>query len=515
MRAVRAKRRRESGAIAVLMAFTMTIIMGFAAFGFDLSYVRLARTEMMNATDAATHAAAIALSSTGDAGKAQENAISVAASNTVLGNSVLLTNADIGFGSYDFTTKTYVAGANPATAVQITGAKISGGNGYIQATFGRIFGIADMNVSRTAMAAFANRYFQVQLQVSDDWICDIDNAAAGAVAFLDFLVGPGGSQTDWIGLDTFTGMTRTLTPQMNVRQRAALDIRPVWLPDATTLGVVQGSWSGSSPPPPPQTRGIAVCSKGNAPAHTFPGPPVLPANPGGYRQCPPIASAGLLPTAQQYAFPNHDGWTNPVLRCSDGGPAGLFAGTDLGAAIHDAAVKLKAVAQTYEPKVIILIANGVPMACTGIGGGSLCGHTYGGDGVPPPAGKVSSDYWDPCCANGLTCGANVTHKGYTFGGGDWGDGSPSNSPNGGTACTAAHTLVEKAMDEADLAAADGIDIFVIGFFRDPNPAGLSQSFLLNLSRGEGVGKGVLTNDSTQIGALMKKIPQHIPVAIVR
>jgi hypothetical protein len=237
---------------------------------------------------------------------------------------------------------------------------------------------------------------------------------------------------------------------------------------------------------------------------------VLPAVPSGYRQCPEISQVGVLPTAQQFAFPNH-GW---VQYCSDGGPPGLFAGTDLAQAIHDGAKKMTDIAQSFEPKTLVLIADGVPMACTGIGGGGLCGHTYGGDKVPPPPGMTSADFWNPCCANGLTCGANTSHNGYTFGGGDWGDGTPSNSPNGQAACDAAHTLVGNAMDEADKAAAAGVNIFVIGFFRNPDPLGISETFLMSLVRGPN-SSGTITSDAASIAGLLQKIPQRVPVVLAR
>jgi Flp pilus assembly protein TadG len=505
MRAVRPPRNRERGAIAVLLSLLMTVLMGFAALGFDLAYVRLAREEMMNATDAAAHAAGITLSITNDSSQAQAMAISVASKNTVLGSPVSISGSDITFGTYNFGTKSFVAGGSPPTAVQVNGAKTS--NGLVQLTFGRTLGLSTANTSQTATAAYINRYFQLELQISDDWICDIDNAADAAVSFLQFLNGPSGSQGDWIGLDVFTGNTKTMTNQMNVRTHYALDILPVWQRDATTMGIVQGSWPGTTPPAPPQTKGIAVCSKGNAPSYTFAGPPVLPANPGGYRQCPPVSKVGVLPTAQQYAFPNHT-W---VQYCSDGGPAGLYAGTDLGTAIHDGMAKIQAVAQTYEPKALVIITDGVPMACTGIGGGSLCGHTYGGDGVTPPSGKSSSDFWSPCCAAGLTCGSSYTVGGVSYGGGAWGDGYPGNSPNGDTACNAAHTLTQYAVSQADAAAAAGIDLFVIGFYNSATDT--SAKFAASLVRNKGV--AFITNDSTKLAGILQQIPSHLPVSIVR
>ena len=336
--------------------------------------------------------------------------------------------------------------------------------------------------------------------------------AAGAVAFLNYLNGPAGSQGDWIGLDMFTGSTKELTPLANIRLNydINLNILNLWQPDTSTLGVVQGLWGGPSPPPPPQTKGIAVCSKSNDPSpNGFVGPPALPAVPGGYRQCPSVSAVGVLPTAQQYAFPNH-GW---VQYCSAGGPPGLFAGTDLATALRDGAAKLETRSPgTYEPKALVLIADGTPMACTGIGGGSLCGHTYADDGVTPPSPKLPGDYWDPCCANGNSTCRQVTtsHLGFSYGGGASGDGNPANSPNGQAACDAAQQLVANAIDEANNAAAASIDVFTIGFFS--KLTGRSQSFLSSLVRGNGT--GIITTDSTQIGALLKNVPQHLPVSLV-
>jgi Flp pilus assembly protein TadG len=504
----------ERGAIAVLMAIALTVIMGFAAFGFDLAYVRLAREEMANATDAAAHAAGITLSITNSTDSATTEAINVAAKNTVLGSPMKLVASDLVFGSYDFGTKTFVTGAAPATAVKVTGQKTTYGDGLVKLTFGRVFGFTDANVTQAATAAYINRYFQVELQASDDWLCEIDNAADAAVDLLDYLNGPAGSQGDWIGLDEFTGRTQEITALMNVRTNyntGPNNIHFKWQRDTTVLGIQSQSWTGPNPPPAPQTRGITVCSKANGAPNGFGTPNVLPPAPGGYRQCPganpPVVP--VKPAGEQFAFPNH---AYLGLNCSDGGPAGLFAGTDLGAAINDGAAKLNAKGQSYEPHALILINDGTPMACTGIGGGGLCGHTYGGDGATPPSGKTSADYWSPCCANGLTCGANVTYNGYTFGGGDWGDGSPSNSPNGQAACDAAHQLVKNAMDAATNAANAGIDVFVIGFFRN-STTGVSQDFDTSLVRNHGT--GVITTDSSQISTLLKRIPLHLPVSLVR
>src|SRR3954452_22320157 len=87
------KRNGERGAIAVLMMLCMTILLGFAALGFDLSYVRLGRLQMENATDAAAHAAMIVLRGTNDTVQAKAAAIDIAHQHEVLGQAMKLTDA--------------------------------------------------------------------------------------------------------------------------------------------------------------------------------------------------------------------------------------------------------------------------------------------------------------------------------------------------------------------------------------------------------------------------------------
>jgi putative Flp pilus-assembly TadE/G-like protein len=552
---VRPARNRERGAIAVLMALVLTVVMYFAAIGFDLTYIRVAKLEMANATDAAAHAAAVALSATGNQGAATTAAITVAGENYVMGRSVVLTSADLVFGSYDFTAKTFTAGTTPATAVQVVGHTVSGGDGFVNYTFGRIFGLTDANVTQNATAASMNRYFQVELQTSDDWLCEIDNAASAAVQLLTYLNGSSGYQGDWIGLDVFTGVSKQFSPLMNVRQNynTGANLLNLWTPDTTTIGTVVGNppYTAATMPAPPQTKGIAVCSKANAilPAVAYEGtfvglapqPSIEDAAhnlipwPGGYRQCPnqgtlvPIAA-----TASQFPFPNHP-MSIAKLSCSDGGQAGLFAGTDLGAAITAGVNELSAVGVTgtdasgkpilsNEPRTLVLITDGIPMSCTGIGGGGLCGHRYSDDKVIPPAnsGLTTGSPWQPCCAGGLSCGSSFTvtdAKGNStsYGGGAWGDSNPAMSPNGDKACTAAHGLAQAAVDAADKADAKGIDVYVIGFFVDSATGGvgtgIGPDFASSLVRGKGT--ATITNSSAAIAGILKSIPGQVPVAIVR
>jgi hypothetical protein len=189
----------------------------------------------------------------------------------------------------------------------------------------------------------------------------------------------------------------------------------------------------------------------------------------------------------------------------------LWAGTDLAEAIRRGRGKLDAAAQPEEPKVLVLFTDGSPMVCTGPGGGGLCGSNN----------PATGSNWQPCCAGGLSCGAAWTDDaGHSWGASGWGDGNPNAGASGvitapatqtgGIACTAARDMVNAAIAEADAAAAQGINLFVIGFMA----AGRSADFAADLKRGP-LGQSFIFSDPTQMAANFQKIPSQIPVSIVR
>jgi len=478
MATVRPPRNPERGAIAILMFITLTVLMGFAALGFDLSYVRLARLEMKNATDAAAHAAMVELSLTNSTASASAQAIAIAHQNTVLGKPMTLTSADITFGSYNFKTKVFTANSAPYTAVQINSQRFSSDdpNGLVSLTFGRALGYTEADYTNAVQSAFVNRYFQLEVDITDSYICDINNAADAAVALLDYLGDPTqkvGTPGDWIGLDTFTGSALQMTPLMNLRYnwKSNANIRNTWARDGDTLTTSQ-------------TKGIAVCNKSDD-SPTF----------GGTRSCPTSAS---------FTYPNHS-W---VQHCSDGGGTyggyALYAGTDLGAAIKAGVNKLVAASQSYEPRTLIVVTDGSPMICTGIGGGGLCGTWNAATGAN----------WNPCCANGLTCGSTFTAGGTTYGGGAFGDGSPGAGASGaaGTAaCNQAHAMVTDAYTQAAAAASNNIALYTIGFFSSST----SKGALFSTALAQSPGYGVTTSDSTQLAALLKQIPASQSPSIMK
>jgi Flp pilus assembly protein TadG len=477
MRALRPARNREHGAIAVIMALCLTALMGFAALGFDLAYVRLARLEMKNASDAAAHAAILRLRSSSAATESLKAVDSrsagemVALANTVLGKPMTLQDDDFTFGTWDPSVKSFVAGSTPYTAVEINGVRetSASNDGYVQLTFGRALGYTESSVTEDTIGAFANRNFMIEMDVTPSYICDIDvGVQAAAELLVDLHTKNIGG--DKISLDVFTGKSVELTGFLNIRDNFDTIYNAWW---GGTYGSLYVSFLDGT-----KTSGIVVCNKSD---DTGPAPK------GGVFACPSGAA--------NRNYPNY-GW---VQHCSEDGPTGypvtLYAGTDIAAAITAGTNKLVANTQTWEPRVLIIVTDGSPMTCTGPGGGALCGDTYGSTGTTPPAGKTSSSPWDPCCADGLSC--TTSHS--------------AGSPNGATACTAATALKTAAVTAANTAAADNIDLFTIKV--NGAASDTSTIFIESLARNHGTGNWL--SSTAGLGALFTSIAGQVPVTLVK
>ena len=118
------------GAVVPLVAIMLPVIMIFAGFAVNLSYIELTRTELRISADAATRAAGRTLVSTNDFAAARAAARQAATRNTVGGSVLQLADTDIVFGEsqrtslgqrYSFTP----GGLNP-NAVQVNARRDSG-----------------------------------------------------------------------------------------------------------------------------------------------------------------------------------------------------------------------------------------------------------------------------------------------------------------------------------------------------------------------------------------------------
>jgi Flp pilus assembly protein TadG len=429
------------------MAIMLMILMGFTALGFDLAYVRLARLEMKNATDAAVHAAIFRLRETGEKDKATTAGIDIASKNSVLGKPLTLTEKDFTFGQWNAATSSFAAEVTPYTAVKINGIRdVSDGNGYVDLTFGRALGYSEISVTEDTIGAFANRNFVIELDITPSYICQIDDAVRAALAMLDNLHDQK-IAGDRISLDVFTGEANEFTPFKNIH--ANYD----WIYQQWAGGGTYSSFLGG------KTSGITVCNKLDDPTGA--------------------AGGSITCGTTTYTYPN-----NPNIQaCSHSAPTGyatpLYAGTDPGAAIRAGTAKLAVGAAQYEPRILIVVTDGEPMACTAPQGGDLCWK-----GV------------NPCCADGFCNQANaiLSGKQYRI-----------------DACDAAHKIADDAVTAANDAAKANIDLFVVKVTGSATDQ--SSIYASSLVRNKGTFHWI--SDASQLSGTFQDIVGQVPVSLVQ
>lgn len=169
------QRTRRRGAIAVLAAFFMIVLLGMAAFAIDLGNLYVARGEAQRAADAAAMAAAWELVSAVDPGtssstdtiraNARESAQNMAAANPIRGaapnvslNAGNASSGDIVLGRLNDLTDPTEELSFPSTgnynAVQVRVQRTAQQNGAIAFFFARVLGQQSAEITATATAAF-------------------------------------------------------------------------------------------------------------------------------------------------------------------------------------------------------------------------------------------------------------------------------------------------------------------------------------------------------------------------
>ncbi|HET6282873.1 MAG TPA: pilus assembly protein TadG-related protein [Polyangia bacterium] len=339
------RRSPERGAMVVVMAITLAVVMGFAALAFDLAYVRLARMQMQNATDAAAHAAMHKYRmKQPDQTAAVATAKAVAAANTVLGNSVTLLDSDIVFGVWD--TRYYPSTTFSPTTVDPNAITINGrisdpkaSAGSVDTTFGKVIGFTQASVARSGIAAFRTRGIEIGLDVTGSFIYPaadppVYQARTAALNFLDAMHDMNVTG-DRIGMQLFTGKAQQVTPIQSVKDN---------------YNSISDAW-----------KKVHICQK---PGY------------GGWPPAPQGPDDPLMPLC----WARDDGMAYPTP-----GPT-----SNPGAVLKAAGAQLLASPSPYEMPIVVLITDGEPMCCTHESGGNLCSK------VPPGA---------PCCESGVICTA--------------------------------------------------------------------------------------------------------------
>lgn len=163
--------KRQRGAVSVLVALMLVVLLAFAALAIDVGHLFVVRNELQNDADGAALAGveciypgSACLNSTATApdwNTASNEATTAIALNKSDG--VTLTNGTVAYGYWNLTgtpsglqTLPYTPGTNDLPAVKVTVSRASGqNNGPVSVTFGNFVGQASVPVSAQAVAVVA------------------------------------------------------------------------------------------------------------------------------------------------------------------------------------------------------------------------------------------------------------------------------------------------------------------------------------------------------------------------
>lgn len=225
--------RRQAGGVAITVALSMFVLVGFLALVIDLGRMYVVKTELQNAADACALAAAIELDGNTDALTRAENAgITIGARNLIDFQSTPLAVSadDIKFS----TALSSPSGDNSNYLTQAAGAPIESRYAMctvtlpsLPMTFASVLGIGARTVAAQAVATLAPAQSNCALPMGicskgpgssfgmnpGDWLqgrFDAGGGMTGSFNWIDFTP-PGGGQSELAGLLTNSG-TCNVTP---------------------------------------------------------------------------------------------------------------------------------------------------------------------------------------------------------------------------------------------------------------------------------------------------------------
>ena len=154
-------RSTRRGAMIVLVAIILPILLLMAVLAINVAYMELTRVELRTATDAAAEAGSRTLSLTGDDAQAILIAKEAASRNLVAGEPLLLDDGDIEFGFISRPSSTsrfvFTGGSEDVNAVRIDGRRTSGSlSGPVSFAFGAM-GVHEFQPVQFAIAGQTDR----------------------------------------------------------------------------------------------------------------------------------------------------------------------------------------------------------------------------------------------------------------------------------------------------------------------------------------------------------------------
>lgn len=168
---------RRRGAMAVLTAVLLVVILAMIAFAVDIGYVTLARTQLQAAADSA----ALAAAATTNQSRSQTETVAkqFAAYHVVAGRPAQLNSSDIEYGTWDTNTRVFTPSTQAGNAVRVMVRTDAANGGATSLFFARLFNMASVNQSASAVATCNPRdiAFVVDLSGSMNDDTNPDNAA--------------------------------------------------------------------------------------------------------------------------------------------------------------------------------------------------------------------------------------------------------------------------------------------------------------------------------------------------
>ncbi|MEO8496510.1 MAG: TadE/TadG family protein [Planctomycetota bacterium] len=225
--------RRKQGAIAVLMAFVLVIILGMVAFAVDVGQMSLARTELQASVDSSVLAAAAMMFGEQPLAAARAEATKYAAYYRVAGESHQLDPNGVELGTWDRQTRRFTAltGGQTGNAVRVTSTVSD-----VSTFFGKVLGRDRFSVTASAIVSTQPREFAFVVDLSGSMNDDTEpcwgtqeiakkfGAGTGATLVqkiysdFDFGIGPGALEHVGTGLGVtldnlaYADMTSDLSP---------------------------------------------------------------------------------------------------------------------------------------------------------------------------------------------------------------------------------------------------------------------------------------------------------------
>ena len=152
----------RNGAMLVLIAICLPVIVIMAAFAIDTAFMQLVRTELRTATDAASRAGAKTLSLAQTEAAARAAAADAASRNLVAGAPLQLDAGDIEIGQTSQSSSTsrfvFTPGGPLLNAVRVTGRRTNGSaSGPVGLFFGGVMGVGEFEPSHLATSSQLDR----------------------------------------------------------------------------------------------------------------------------------------------------------------------------------------------------------------------------------------------------------------------------------------------------------------------------------------------------------------------